>query len=294
MKKTTIASFAAASLSFILFIVSIIFISWKRDADYPTSSAMISCILSGVVFLTAFVLLAIFFDKKLKPLMLAPFIAILAISIIFFRELGQIVVLNNTLLDVISPATANPSVLAFLLVIVFIVALIFALWKNYKWAAATAIIYIGVLLVIAFTGFANITFEENNKVLIFSSLSFIFALAAMLIYLLASFIENNEIVFVKKEKPQPQVEETNNEEASSKTEEVKEENNEEVETEENTSSKEEKSEPEANENNNEETSSEDEKESDEDNKEESNNDPFKNQYSSSSSIFDVQDDAEKE
>jgi hypothetical protein len=109
--------------------------------------------------------------------------------------------------------------------------------------------------------------NKQDYVYLFSSLGTIVLLTAMVVYFVSPFAKNNQMV--KKEKPV--VENTN------ETEEKVEENKEEA-----------KVEAVA-----EETKVEDSEAVEEKNEKDEPQDPFKNQYASSESIFDVQEEAEE-
>ena len=273
MRKTTIVSAAIACASFVLFAVSAVFIKWSRTDDSATPSIIITSILALAIVVAAAIALSLIFDKKHEMILIAPIVGLFALTIMFTKGINEL--LGNdgaSIIDFISPSSDNPTVLALLLAILFIVAVVLVLSKKYKFASIIAVSYASLLVVTTFNNLANIFFIEKNLLYLLSSLGLLFALVSLIVYLLAPFVANNEIV--KKEKAPVAVEETKAEETKAEDENV------EVE--------EAKEEAPAEEEKTEEAPAEDEK------KEETNNDPFKNQYSSSSSIFDVQEDADKE
>jgi hypothetical protein len=264
MRKTTIVSAIIACISLCLFAASAVFIKWSRTDDGATPSIIITSILAIAIVDAAAIALALIFDKKHEMILIAPIVSLFALTIMFTKGINELLGDNGaSIIDFISPSSNNPTVLALLLAILFIVAVILVLSKKYKFASIIAVSYASLLIVTSFNNLSNIFFVEKNLLYLLSSLGLLFALVSLIVYLIAPFVANNDIV--KKEKAPAAVEET-------KTEETNEE----------ASAEEEKAE-EANE----EVPAEEEK------KEETNNDPFKNQYSSSSSIFDVQEDADK-
>ena len=318
MKKTTIASIATAGVSLILFIVSAIFIVWDREKPDATSSILITSILTLACALIATIVFAILFDKKHKMLMLIPMIALFAGTITFTKGIND--TFGNggaSIIDFISPAVDNPTILAFLLLVIFVVAMVLVLWKNYKWASIAVISYISILLITTFNNVSSAFFVEKNLLFILSSTGLLVALAAIIVYFISPFVSNNDIVIKKKEKPAKEEkvetpkpekvkkEKVKKEKKSKKDEQpvvteetpVAENNEAPVENKEITEDTEapaeevkEEVKEEASEEKIENTESEN---NEAEEKVEENNDPFKNQYSSSSSIFDVQDDAEK-
>lgn len=263
MKKTSIATIITASVSLILLVVSTFFIVWDRNDAEATSSLLITAILSLAVAMITTILFAIFFGKKHKILNIIPVILLFVIAIIYTQQITLLVGQNFSIIDFLSPTNNNPTVLAFILFVAFITAIVLIEWKGYKFASVYAIAYAALLLAATFINTAQILFLPKNMLYILSSFGLLFALAAMIINFTAPFVTNNDIVIEKKEKP---------------VEEKKEE----------TPAEETKSEEKVEDTPVEEAPAEEEK------KEETNNDPFKNQYSSSSTVFDVQDDAEKE
>ena len=303
MKKTTIASIATAGVSLILFIVSAIFIVWDREKPDATSSILITSILTLVCALIATIVFAILFDKKHKMLMLIPMIALFAGSITFTKGIND--TFGNggaSIIDFISPAVDNPTILAFLLLVIFVVAMVLVLWKNYKWASIAVISYISILLITTFNNVSSAFFVEKNLLFILSSTGLLVALAAIIVYFISPFVSNNDIVIEKKEKPAKEEKEETPKPEKVKKEKVKKEKKskkdeqtvvEETPVAENTEAPADEVKEEVKEEALEEKTEKTVENNEAEEKVEGNNDPFKNQYSSSSSIFDVQDDAEK-
>ena len=303
MKKTTIASIATAGVSLILFIVSAIFIVWDREKPDATSSILITSILTLACALIATIVFAILFDKKHKMLMLIPMIALFAGSITFTKGIND--TFGNggaSIIDFISPAVDNPTILAFLLLVIFVVAMVLVLWKNYKWASIAVISYISILLITTFNNVSSAFFVEKNLLFILSSTGLLVALAAIIVYFISPFVSNNDIVIEKKEKPAKEEKEETPKPEKVKKEKVKKEKKskkdeqtvvEETPVAENTEAPADEVKEEVKEEALEEKTEKTVENNEAEEKVEGNNDPFKNQYSSSSSIFDVQDDAEK-
>ena len=303
MKKTTIATIATAGVSLILFIVSAIFIVWDREKPDATSSILITSILTLVCALIATIVFAILFDKKHKMLMLIPMIALFAGSITFTKGIND--TFGNggaSIIDFISPAVDNPTILAFLLLVIFVVAMVLVLWKNYKWASIAVISYISILLITTFNNVSSAFFVEKNLLFILSSTGLLVALAAIIVYFISPFVSNNDIVIEKKEKPAKEEKEETPKPEKVKKEKVKKEKKskkdeqpvvEETPVAENTEAPADEVKEEVKEEALEEKTEKTVENNEAEEKVEGNNDPFKNQYSSSSSIFDVQDDAEK-
>ena len=316
MKKTTIASIATAGVSLILFIVSAIFIVWDREKPDATSSILITSILTLACALIAIIVFAILFDRKHKMLMLIPMIALFAGTITFTKGIND--TFGNggaSIIDFISPAVDNPTILAFLLLVIFVVAMVLVLWKNYKWASIAVISYISILLITTFNNVSSAFFVEKNLLFILSSTGLLVALAAIIVYFISPFVSNNDIVIEKKEKPAKEEKEETPKPEKVKKEKVKKEKKskkdeqpvveetpvaesteapaENNEVAENTEAPAEETKEEVKEEASEEKTENTEENNEAEEKVEENNDPFKNQYSSSSSIFDVQDDAEK-
>ena len=303
MKKTTIASIATAGVSLILFIVSAIFIVWDREKPDATSSILITSILTLVCALIATIVFAILFDKKHKMLMLIPMIALFAGSITFTKGIND--TFGNggaSIIDFISPAVDNPTILAFLLLVIFVVAMVLVLWKNYKWASIAVISYISILLITTFNNVSSAFFVEKNLLFILSSTGLLVALAAIIVYFISPFVSNNDIVIEKKEKPAKEEKEETPKPEKVKKEKVKKEKKskkdeqtvvEETPVAENTEAPADEVKEEVKEEALEEKTEKTVENNEAEEKVEGNNDPFKNQYSSSSSIFDVQEDADK-
>lgn len=198
MKKTTIASFITAGVSLCLFIASIFFVQWDINKVDATPSIIITSIFAFITALCAFILFAILFDKKKKVVLLIPTLALVVFMLVFTRGVADGAYATNSILDYLSPTTANPTLLAFLFAIAFVVCLFLYFLKNYKWAAIVVVAYIALLLIIAFAYTSRLLFG-GAKLYIFITLGTLASLIALFIYFFDAFIANNEIE--KKEKP---------------------------------------------------------------------------------------------
>ena len=142
MRKTTIVSAIIACISFCLFAASAVFIKWSRtDAD-ATPSIIITSILSIAIVDAAAIALALIFDKKHEMILIAPIVSLFALTIMFTKGINELLGDNGaSIIDFISPSSNNPTVLALLLAILFIVAVILVLSKKYKFASIIAVSY---------------------------------------------------------------------------------------------------------------------------------------------------------
>lgn len=303
MKKTSLISAIIAFTSFVCFAVAMIFIKWDRTEADATSSTLITSIMALAIIAVTFGVFALIFDKKHKMLLLIPVIGLFVATIVFTKGVNEIVARGNaTIFDILSPTSNNPTIIALLLAIAFITSIVFIIWKNYKWASIVAITYLVLLIVATYNNISEILFTEKNLLYVLSSCGLLISLASMVVYFIAPFVASNEIV--SKPKPEKKVEEPkaetndgNAEEASNKDE--NNEANEEAPAEENKEDEkpaEENNEANADENKDEAKAEEkaDDNNKDEKADEEKKDDwnPFKNQYSSSSTVFDVQDENE--
>lgn len=292
MKKSSLIAAIVAGVSFILFGVSCFFVKWDRQNFDATPSVLITSIIAFAILCVLFVLFVLLLENKSKLLMIVPTLGFFFVNIVFNKGITE--VLNaqginpaSSVLTMLSPS--ENTVLGLLLAIAFITSIVLIQLKNYKWASLIAIIYSVILVVTTYNYTAEVLFA-GNMLYLFVSLGALFALASLVIYFTAPLIPNNEIV--KSEKP-AKVKEEKAPKAEEKVEETvaKEAANEEAPAEETP--------VEENNDNNEvaeEKVEETEASSDEDNEEEKGNnepqDPFKNQYASSETVFDVQEDAE--
>lgn len=292
MKKSSLIAAIVAGVSFILFGVSCFFVKWDRQNFDATPSVLITSIIAFAILCVLFVLFVLLLENKSKLLMIVPTLGFFFVNIVFNKGITE--VLNaqginpaSSVLTMLSPS--ENTVLGLLLAIAFITSIVLIQLKNYKWASLIAIIYSVILVVTTYNYTAEVLFA-GNMLYLFVSLGALFALASLVIFFTAPLIPNNEIV--KSEKP-AKVKEEKAPKAEEKVEETvtKEAANEEAPAEETP--------VEENNDNNEvaeEKVEETEASSDEDNEEEKENnepqDPFKNQYASSETVFDVQEDAE--
>ena len=292
MKKSSLIAAIVAGVSFILFGVSCFFVKWDRQNFDATPSVLITSIIAFAILCVLFVLFVLLLENKSKLLMIVPTLGFFFVNIVFNKGITE--VLNaqginpaSSVLTMLSPS--ENTVLGLLLAIAFITSIVLIQLKNYKWASLIAIIYSVILVVTTYNYTAEVLFA-GNMLYLFVSLGALFALASLVIFFTAPLIPNNEIV--KSEKP-AKVKEEKAPKAEEKVEETvtKEAANEEAPAEETP--------VEENNDNNEvaeEKKEDTEASSDEDNEEEKENnepqDPFKNQYASSETVFDVQEDAE--
>ena len=292
MKKSSLIAAIVAGVSFILFGVSCFFVKWDRQNFDATPSVLITSIIAFAILCVLFVLFVLLLENKSKLLMIVPTLGFFFVNIVFNKGITE--VLNaqginpaSSVLTMLSPS--ENTVLGLLLAIAFITSIVLIQLKNYKWASLIAIIYSVILVVTTYNYTAEVLFA-GNMLYLFVSLGALFALASLVIFFTAPLIPNNEIA--KSEKP-AKVKEEKAPKAEEKVEETvtKEAANEEAPAEETP--------VEENNDNNEvaeEKKEETEASSDEDNEEEKENnepqDPFKNQYASSETVFDVQEDAE--
>lgn len=292
MKKSSLIAAIVAGVSFILFGVSCFFVKWDRQNFDATPSVLITSIIAFAILCVLFVLFVLLLENKSKLLMIVPTLGFFFVNIVFNKGITE--VLNaqginpaSSVLTMLSPS--ENTVLGLLLAIAFITSIVLIQLKNYKWASLIAIIYSVILVVTTYNYTAEVLFA-GNMLYLFVSLGALFALASLVIFFTAPLIPNN--VIVKSEKP-AKVKEEKAPKAEEKVEETvaKEAANEEAPAEETP--------VEENNDNNEvaeEKVEETEASSDEDNEEEKGNnepqDPFKNQYASSETVFDVQEDAE--
>ena len=280
MKKTTLAAIITAAASLVLFVLGIVFIKWDKQSFDYTPSIMITSLLSLTIVTIVFGLFALLFDKNRRILMIIPVVASLIAIIILSKGANENLAAHNltpasSVIDLVSPTNNQPTVFALLLAATFIVSVILVLVKNWKWASIVSITYFVILIISTFSFSSEFMFNIQNKqdyVYLFSSLGTIVLLSAMVVYFVSPFAKNNQMV--KKEKP---VVENANETEETKVEENKEEAKVEAVAEE-TKVEEKVEDSEAVEENNEKGEPQD---------------PFKNQYASSESIFDVQDEAEE-
>ena len=280
MKKTTLAAIITAAASLVLFVLGIVFIKWDKQSFDYTPSIMITSLLSLTIVTIVFGLFALLFDKNRRILMIIPVVASLIAIIILSKGVNENLAAHNltpasSVIDLVSPTNNQPTVFALLLAATFIVSVILVLVKNWKWASIVSITYFVILIISTFSFSSEFMFNIQNKqdyVYLFSSLGTIVLLSAMVVYFVSPFAKNNQMV--KKEKP---VVENANETEETKVEENKEEAKVEAVAEE-TKVEEKVEDSEAVEENNEKGEPQD---------------PFKNQYASSESIFDVQDEAEE-
>ena len=292
MKKSSLIAAIVAGVSFILFGVSCFFVKWDRQNFDATPSVLITSIIAFAILCVLFVLFVLLLENKSKLLMIVPTLGFFFVNIVFNKGITE--VLNaqginpaSSVLTMLSPS--ENTVLGLLLAIAFITSIVLIQLKNYKWASLIAIIYSVILVVTTYNYTAEVLFA-GNMLYLFVSLGALFALASLVIFFTAPLIPNNEIV--KSEKP-AKVKEEKAPKAEEKVEETvaKEAANEEAPAEE-APAEENNDNNEVAEENNEET----EASSNEDNEEEKENnepqDPFKNQYASSETVFDVQEDAE--
>ena len=293
MKKSSLIAAIVAGVSFILFGVSCFFVKWDRQNFDATPSVLITSIIAFAILCVLFVLFVLLLENKSKLLMIVPTLGFFFVNIVFNKGITE--VLNaqginpaSSVLTMLSPS--ENTVLGLLLAIAFITSIVLIQLKNYKWASLIAIIYSVILVVTTYNYTAEVLFA-GNMLYLFVSLGALFALASLVIFFTAPLIPNNEIV--KSEKP-AKVKEEKAPKAEEKVEETvaKEAANEEAPKAEETPVEEKNDNNEVAEENKEET----EASSDEDNEEEKENnepqDPFKNQYASSETVFDVQEDAE--
>ena len=279
MKKTTLAAIITAAASLVLFVLGIVFIKWDKQSFDYTPSIMITSLLSLTIVTIVFGLFALLFDKNRRILMIIPVVASLIAIIILSKGVNENLAAHNltpasSVIDLVSPTNNQPTVFALLLAATFIVSVILVLVKNWKWASIVSITYFVILIISTFSFSSEFMFNIQNKqdyVYLFSSLGTIVLLSAMVVYFVSPFAKNNQMV--KKEKP---VVENANE-----TEEKVEENKEEAKVE--AVAEETKVEEKV----------EDSEAVEENTKKGEPQDPFKNQYASSESIFDVQDEAEE-
>ena len=171
MRKTTIVSAAIACASFVLFAVSAVFIKWSRTDDSATPSIIITSILALAIVVAAAIALSLIFDKKHEMILIAPIVGLFALTIMFTKGINELLGNNGaSIIDFISPSSDNPTVLALLLAILFIVAVVLVLSKKYKFASIIAVSYASLLVVTTFNNLANIFFIEKNLLYLLSSL----------------------------------------------------------------------------------------------------------------------------
>ncbi len=278
MKKTTIASIITTAVAFCLFVASMFFIQWDRQNLDATPSNIVTSVIAYCAFIVTFILFSIIFKNKNKMLIIIPTIGLFIITIVFTN--GLINLFNNansqlSIINLVSPT--SQSVFSLLLAISFVVCAVMYLLKGYKWAAAVVVAYLSIIFITTFCYTSQTIFAGDNMLYLFSSLGALVTIAGILIYFTEPFIPECEVkeetkVEAKEEKTEaPVVEETKAEE---KTEAPVEEEKTEAPVVE-------------------ETKAEDDEEAstdDEDEKKKEPQDPFKNQYASTTTVFDVQEE----
>ena len=108
----------------------------------------------------------------------------------------------------------NSQVLTLLLLIVYAVSVILYLLKNYKWAGIINVAYVSVLFVYTCVCFINMAAGANNDIIyILEALAYVVLNASLIIFFLASLIANNEMVKKEKAPKEKKVKEEKVEEA---------------------------------------------------------------------------------
>lgn len=224
MKKSTLASLITSCLAFVLFAVSLIFVKWDRNDFEATPSLIVAPIIIAVCLLAVFLIFLLL--KKKNLLMALPVLGILVATCIFQRGMMDTTgaVPGSSIVDLVSPIKANPSLFAFILAVVFVVAVVLYFLKNQKWAAIVAVAYTTLLLIMAVINSVEIIVTDN-LLYVFSASASIVAVVAVVFYFASAFEAEPEAKPAVENAPEAKeekVEETKVEEAKEETTEAKE------------------------------------------------------------------------
>ena len=187
MKKIfNILTYVFAGLALVFGVLAPIFLS---DAAATNWTIFVATVLSLIGLVVCILLV-----KKSKLLTMIPLIALLVISSL----VGSNIEASLVALGVATQGQASYETLGLLLTIAYVIALVFALKKNQKWAVILSVVYVSIILVSQINNVVNsaalVDYLDLNQMkkdsglgLLFLSVSSLLASGAQLVYFISLF-----------------------------------------------------------------------------------------------------------
>lgn len=207
MKITKTLAIILSIVSFGLAVAGLAFMDWKEmDMNYEFHNQFKLYAILFAVFMLVFFIIAV---TKKNKLVLLPLLGFVPTGIYFVKKLSDGFVLNQSVLDIISPAENN-SVLTLLLFVGFIVCVIVSIIKENKFTKLYVVGYFALLILSTIKFLSEITMNKDLMPITFVTYSMVFGYATLMLFFFPSLVKENEEI--KDEAPiqeETKAEETN-------------------------------------------------------------------------------------
>ena len=179
MKITKKLAIILAIVSFGFAVASLAFMDWKEmDMNYEFHNQYKLYSFLFAALMIVFFIIAV--TKKNKGVIL-PLLGFVPTGIYFVKKLYDAIVVNESVIDIISPADSN-SVLTLLLFIAFITCAILSVIKENKFTKFYVVGYFALLILTTLKFLPEITMNKDLMPITFVAYSMVFGYAALMVF----------------------------------------------------------------------------------------------------------------